>query len=95
MARALVIGIKSNFGTPVVADDATNGWVATYQVVFTGAGAPNGGFDLSEFEVHFADSQTVLQQENAIRDACRVEAARLGIPDSATMVVTGPPIRRF
>jgi hypothetical protein len=87
MARAAVIGIKSNFGAPVVADDASNGWQATFQVVFSGEGAANGGFDLTDVVVHFGDADTGLQMDNKIRDAVRAEGVRVNIPGAATMTV--------
>jgi hypothetical protein len=94
MARAIIPAFaNAAFGNlPDIRDDATNGWMARFQVVYTGNGASNG-FMRDEFEVHFLDADDAAQMDNRIRNQARNRAAELGIPNAATMKVTAfiPP----
>jgi hypothetical protein len=94
MARAIIPGFApAAFGNlPDVRDDVTNGWVAKFQVVYTGEGAIDG-FMRDEFEVHFLDTDNAAALDNKMRDAARARATELGIPSASTMKVTAfvPP----
>ena len=88
MARAIVPAFApSEVGNlPDIRDDVTNGWMARFQVVFTGPGAA-GGFMRDVFEAHFLDSDLAAAMKNKIRAACRDRAVELGVTDGATIQV--------
>jgi hypothetical protein len=96
MARAIIPGFApAAFGNlPDVRDDVTNGWVAKFQVVYTGEGAING-FMRDEFEVHFLDADLAVTMDNKIRDAARARAVELGVTGGSTLTVISmiPPRR--
>jgi hypothetical protein len=96
MARAIIPGFAvTEFGNlPDIRDDVTNGWQATFQVVFTGTGAGDG-FMRDAFTVHFLDSDLAAAMKNKIRAAARARAVELGVTDGATIQVIAmiPPER--
>lgn len=96
MAKAIITGLVQKFGgVPYVEDEATNGWLAKFQVFYVGSGA-SGNFMFDEVTVHFLDTDAAFTMDNKIRDAARARAVELGVTDGANIsVVALTPPRRL